>query len=316
MVGYIILALLLVAAAAWLLTAAGYFRALLVRPNAKRKQTDGALAGPLADFIADNNAAAEQIEALGIAQKIQMRAVDGTLLRARLLPAKEKSNKYALCVHGYKSSGLGDFGAIGLQLWQQGYNVLLVDDRAHGESGGKYIGMGVLDSDDVLAWCQYLVLQKGRDTEIVLHGMSMGAATVLMAAAKPSLPVQVKGVVADCGFSDGLRLIPVLVNMKAKGAVQRLLLRTVNGFAKFFAGYSLYDARPLAHVSNIHIPVLFIHGAADDYVPTEMVHELYAACKAPKRLYIAEGAWHACSFVVDKAAYTAQLNAFYSEISF
>ena len=314
---YILLPLAVFALAFWFGYAWVCFKGLLVRPNPKKQSGgDGAVAAALADFIADNAHAQQQIRHMGIASSVTMTAADGTLLHAVYLAAKQKTNKYALCVHGYKSSSYGDFGAIGLQLWREGYNVVMVDDRAHGESGGKYIGMGVMDSDDVLAWCQYLVLQKGRDIEIVLHGMSMGAATVLMTAAKQSLPVQVKGVVADCGFSDGVRLVPVLAGIGLQGAAKALLLRTLDLYARMFAGYSLYDAVPVKSVPHIKLPVLFIHGGVDDYVPLSMVHELYGACKAPKELYIAEGAWHACIFVCNKEAYTERLRSFYSSISF
>ena len=184
---------------------------------------------------------------------------------------------------------------------QQGYHVLTPDLRGQGKSGGKLIGMGWPDRLDLLQWMHYLIERFGSEIQIVLHGHSMGAATVMMAAGE-RLPEQVKAAVEDCGytsvwdiFADQLQKLfhlkpfPVLYL-----AAWALRLR---------GGYDMRKASALEQIKKCEIPMLFIHGAEDEFVPVRMVYPLYEEANCSKKLLIVTEAEHADSKETDPQLY-------------
>ena len=132
-------------------------------------------------------------------QDMYIQSRDGLKLHAIFFPC-ENSKKVVICVHGYTSDGLNDYTTLAMFYANNGYNLLIVDDRAHGQSEGKYIGFGCLDRYDVKAWIYTMIEKMGEDCKILLHGDSMGGATVLMTTGF-ELPPQVKAVVSDCAFT-------------------------------------------------------------------------------------------------------------------
>ena len=190
-----------------------------------------------------------------------------------------------------------------------------MDDRAHGESGGKYIGFGWLDRLDLLAWCRYLTGRFGPGIRILLHGVSMGGAAVCCAAGETQLPPQVKGVISDCAFSAAWAELRY-----AAGQLTRLptapLLHLVNLYLRLFAHYDLRTARAADQVARARVPFLFIHGGKDDFVPVSMAQALYAACRTEKTLYIAAGAGHALSWLTDTSGYQAAVDGFMQKLGF
>lgn len=224
---------------------------------------------------------------------------DGLKLKGDVFWTDSGSHKWLIAVHGYtgKRQDMQNVaGFYGLQ----GYNVLTPDMRAHGESQGTYIGMGWLDRQDILKWIQY-VIDLDDQAEIVLHGISMGGATVMMASGE-KLPQQVKGIVEDCGytsvwdiFSDELSYLFHLPDFP--------ILYAADGIAWLRAGYEFKSASALEQVAKSQVPTLFIHGSEDNFVHTDMVYELFDACQAPKDLLVIQGAGHGDAYKMDPELY-------------
>lgn len=224
---------------------------------------------------------------------------DGLTLKGDIFWSNKDSHKWLLAVHGYTTNRkymqkIASFYGI------NGYNVLTPDLRSHGESEGIYIGMGWLDRKDVAKWAEYIV-QLDSDAEIILHGLSMGAATVMMCSAE-DLPANVKGIVEDCGytsvwdiFADELRYLYNLPKFP--------FLHASNVVANLRAGYDLKEASALEQIKNSKLPILFIHGSEDTMVYPDMAYKLYESCRAPKQLLIVEGAGHAESYLINPELY-------------
>ena len=226
---------------------------------------------------------------------------DGLKLHGYYYPApqdKRKGNneKIVIGVHGYKSYSRPQFGPFIEFYHSLGYSLLAVDDRAHAPSEGKYIGFGVLDRLDCVDWAKYMVEKFGQNTEILLHGVSMGAATVLAASGESDLPEQVKGIVSDCGF---MRAKEVLGSQM--GGL-KFIIPSVEKILQKKAGYNFHDYAPIDQVKKAKVPILFVQGGKDDMVPPYMVHELYDACASEKQLLFVDEAGHgeSIAFAPDK----------------
>ncbi len=238
-------------------------------------------------------------------QRFWISSHDGLNLAADYLPA-ENSVGTIIVVHGYRSNNCLDFSCVFQVYHEWGYNILAVHDRAHGESEGKYIGFGILDRYDVLAWTKFAAEKFGGN--IFLDGMSMGASTVLMTSGF-ALPENVKGIIADCGFTSPWEECKYVLKRNFKLPAFPLL--PVCSFAvKLVAGYALDDYSTLEALKNNKIPVLFIHGGSDGFVPTYMGHLNYEACVAEKELLIIDGADHAESYLKEPERCTAVLKGF------
>lgn len=175
-----------------------FYRRTMKRNHAKTDKTVK-MAGPdwsqYADFIAERKEhLLEQPN-----EDVYLEAKDGLKLHGKYFPQGDEK-KVVLCFHGYTGEGMKDNLAISGYYLRKGYGLLLVDERAHGESEGEYIGFGCLDREDALCWLNWLIKRCGEDVEVLMHGTSMGGAMVLMASGL-ELPPQVKGIVSDCGFT-------------------------------------------------------------------------------------------------------------------
>jgi len=220
---------------------------------------------------------------------------DGLTLNAWLLPASKPSRRFAICVHGYKCNGPDEFSHM-MPFYHDmlGYNYMIPDNRAHGRSEGNYIGFGCLDYKDILQWTGYLIERFGEDIEIILHGISMGAVTVMLANAN-NPPPQVKLIIEDCGFST--LVDEMKANLKEKTRLKlNFLIPLGSLWCRLIAGYRFEDADCIKAVKNAKNPVMFIHGASDTFVPTDMVYRLFEACTVKKDLLVVEGAVHAYSY--------------------
>ena len=220
--------------------------------------------------------------------------------------------KVAICFHGYTSQGLSDYIGLSDYYLKRGFAMLLPDARAHGQSEGEYIGFGCLDRKDALVWIDWVIQECGEDVEIILHGTSMGGATVLMASGL-DLPKQVKGIVSDCGFTSPKEVFTHVLNsmyhLPAFPAIQGADI--IN---KKLAGYGMDECNAKQEVRKAKVPILFIHGANDTFVPCKMCHEIYDYCAAPKKKLIVEGAAHAESYYKDMEKYEQALTEFFEEI--
>ena len=190
---------------------------------------------------------------------------------------------------------------------ERGYSVLLPALRGHGKSEGAYISMGVHDRLDLLCWIQWILLQDP-EAEIVLHGVSMGAAAAMMAAGEV-LPSNVRAVVEDCGYTTAREeFLFVAAQHASKWLTGVLPLLSAAIWRK--AGYRLRDAAPIKAIQSTDVPILFIHGENDDFVPSDMAKALYEVAGGPKKLYLQKGAGHTEAVQVAPEQYWAQIDSF------
>lgn len=232
-------------------------------------------------------------------QMAVIQADDGITLSARVIRADEPSSRWAVVIHGYHSDK-GMCSKTAYQFRLRGYNVLLPDLRAHGESEGRFIGMGWLDRLDVLRWIDEII-KHDEKAEIILHGTSMGGATVMMVAGE-ELPQNVKGIVEDCGYTSVWDIFKDQLKEQF-GLPEFPLMYTASAYSKLTAGYGFQEASSVKQLKKAKVPVLFIHGSDDDFVNTEMVYEVYEACASVKDILIVEGAGHANSNYVNPDLY-------------
>lgn len=201
------------------------------------------------------------------------------------------SHRYAVICHGYTNCGR-NMRHRGKPFYDMGFNLLMPDARAHGGSDGKMIGMGWPERRDMVEWI-YEILKRDPDAKILLYGESMGAATVMMTAGEV-LPEQVKLAIEDCGFTsvwDQMKsAIPYLYHIPPYP-----MLPVASCLSKLRAGYTFREASAIRQVRRCKIPMLFIHGEADDFVPYPMVHRLYEAATCEKQLLTVPKAGHCLS---------------------
>lgn len=212
---------------------------------------------------------------------------------------KKESKTWVIAVHGYTDSGYFMVNAA-KKFLDYGYNVLIPDLRAHGKSEGKYIGMGWLDKDDIILWIDYLISTYG-NIKIILYGISMGAATVMMTSGE-KLPSNVRMVIEDCGYTsvwdEFSYELKYLFHMPTFPA-----LYNANLITKIRAGYSLRKASCIKQIKKSSIPILFIHGDQDKFVPFYMLDKLYDAANCKKEKLVIKNAGHAEAQAVDPEKY-------------
>lgn len=222
-------------------------------------------------------------------------------LHADVYPNEEAGPKWAIVLHGYTSRSEGMVRWI-RGFHEQGYQVLAPDLRGHGDSEGDYIGMGWHDRMDLLAWIEE-VIRMQPDAEIALFGVSMGAATVMMAAGE-ELPSNVKVIVEDSGYST---VSGVFTYQLADlfGLPEFPFLNAASTVTQLRAGYDLYAASALEQVVKSKTPMLFIHGDQDTFVPFKMMEEVYTAAAVEKEKLIVPGAGHTEAVMVAPDLYWA-----------
>lgn len=214
-----------------------------------------------------------------------------------------------VAMHGWRSSWLSDFGIISKFWHENNCAVLYAEQRGQGSSDGEYIGFGLLERYDCLQWAKWVC--KRTDLPVYLAGVSMGAATVLMTTGF-DLPDGVRGVFADCGYTSAKAIwkhvvennmhIPYKFYSAAVDGICRQKIQYASD------GYSCTEA-----LQNCKVPVLFIHGTDDNFVPVEMTYENFKACSSKKRLFIVPGAEHGMSYMIDKNGYENAMKSFWNE---
>lgn len=221
----------------------------------------------------------------------------------------QNSNKWAIVVHGYGGSGklMSDKSKY---FYDMGYNVLIPDLRGHGKSEGDYIGMGWKDRLDIISWINFII-KENPNAEIVLHGTSMGAATVLMTSGE-NLPSNVKAIVADCAYTSAWDEFSYQLETYLK-VPSSYILNVTNMVTKLKAGYSLKEASALECVKKATVPILYIHGDKDKFVPYSMMDKLYDATNSPKEKLTIEGGEHANSDLVSPFLYWLTVEDFLNQ---
>ena len=257
------------------------------------------------EYINANQEGREYIYSLN-PEDLYINSFDNLKLHALFI--NNNTNKTIICVHGYKAKdGLYDFGMSAKFLNSLGYNLLFVDNRAHGLSQGKYIGFGVLDSIDVNSWVDYLVTNMNQET-IILYGMSMGAATVLNTDSSP-----VKAIIADCGFASGYDEVAYQIK-KMYHLPSFPLVPISDILLKLLAKYSLKDKEAYKSIKNYKNNLLIIHGSRDHFVPTSDAYKIFDNATCHKKILIVPGASHAKSYLKDTELYEQTIKEFLDEI--
>ena len=242
-------------------------------------------------------------------EHITIKSNDGLTLHANFLPAEEPTGRVAVCHHGYTSRGMNDCSSIAVFLHKLGFDCLIVDNRAHGDSEGKYIGFGILDRYDCLSWINYINERFEGKKEILLYGVSMGAATAVMASGLEELPKNLKAIVADCAYTSPYGVFSQI--LKRDYHLPKFPIMNINDrICRKKAGYGFKDYSTLDAVKSTDCPILFIHGKEDKFVPVWMSEKNYAECRSPKELLLVENAGHAASYYENRELYEKTVSDF------
>lgn len=299
-------------ASAELLLSAYFYRRTMKRGKAKTERTIK-MAGTDWSQYADFLARRKEFFLAQPRTDVFITSEDGLKLHGTYIPNKA-SKRVVLCFHGYTSEGMKDYIGLSDYYLKRGFAMLLVDERAHGQSEGTYIGFGCLDRMDALKWLDWIVEHIGEDAKIILHGTSMGAATVLMTSGL-KLPEQVKGIVSDCGFTSPKEVFTHVLHSMYH--IPAFPIIQIAGFLnKRLAGYGMDECNAAREVRKSKTPTLFIHGSADTFVPCRMCEKLYENCGAKKQKLIVDGAAHAESYYKDTGRYEEALEKFLKEVLF
>ena len=238
-------------------------------------------------------------------EDVYVESFDGLRLHGKLYDTVENVPVHIL-FHGYRSSALLDFGGGLRDVVQRGHNAILADQRAHSASEGRYLSFGINERRDCLAWIEYAKHRFGSDCRIIIEGVSMGAATVLMAAGN-TLPENVIGVLADSAYSSPEKIIR---HVMRKQHYPQLLFPFIRLGGRMFAGFDISSESPLEAMKSCKIPVFFIHGDDDRFVPYAMGRENYEACGAKKFFFTGQNAGHGLSYIVDTERYVRIVRSF------
>lgn len=236
---------------------------------------------------------------------VETYSFDGLKLYGRYYDNKE--NKTAIIFHGYRSSAARDMSCAVQMYTSFGFNVLLVDQRAHGRSEGKLITFGVKECRDVISWVEF-ANEKFAPEKILLGGMSMGATTVLLSTDK-GLADNVKAIIADCGYTSPVDIIKVVAKKSFKINAE-IFIPFLDLFCKLFGRFSIKDISTVETLKKCELPILMIHGGADGFVPCEMSEKAILSCNEKSRLLKVENADHGMSFLVDKPKVLKEIKEF------
>ena len=227
------------------------------------------------------------------AERVKLTSFDGLELTALYLPVEGEAKGTVLAFHGYRSLATIDFALEVEFFHRMGYRVLLPYQRSHGESQGKYVTYGVKERFDCRDWARYAARRFGEEEPLFLMGISMGCATVVMAMGL-DLPQNVRGVVADCGFTTPWEIM-AHVAKRDFHLPPFPFLYLLDLLARLRAGFFLKGADTRKALEKSRLPVLFIHGDGDDFVPLWMTQENYRLCRGEKGVGGGAGAGHAQS---------------------
>ena len=241
-------------------------------------------------------------------ERLTMTSKDGLKLTAYYLPAKIKSEKILILMHGYRNDGYSDFAGLVKFYHEMGYHLLVPHQRSHGESEGMHICFGVKERYDLKQWTEYMVKRFEGNCDVFLSGISMGGATVLMATGL-ELPPQVKGIIADCAFTSAWDMFSCVLKRDCHLPVFPFLY-VADLICRKRAGFGFKECSTISCMKRNQIPVLFIHGGKDDFVPMEMSSRNYEACVAKKQFLMIDRAAHGTCNLAEPAVYRSTVMEF------
>lgn len=242
---------------------------------------------------------------------VYTKSFDGLRLAARYFDVG--SHKTVILFHGYRSSANRDFSCAVKLYCNAGFNVLLADQRSHGKSEGRLITFGVKERYDAVSWVNYYIQNIDKNAEIVLGGMSMGATTVLLASGL-TLPPNVKGIIADCGFTSPTAIIKKVAR-QAFHINAGFFLPVMDIMCRITGRFGIYGVSTEKALPKTKLPVLFIHGKSDNFVPCEMSDRGYKSAAGEKEILLVDGADHGMSYLIDTKTVEEHLLGFLKKIS-
>ncbi len=234
-------------------------------------------------------------------EPVSIRSRDGLILRGEYL-VRPGAVRTVVCVHGYRATGIENFAPVLPVLADMGCDILLIDQRACGASEGDAITFGMKERYDVLDWCRWLTKERGCTHPIILDGVSLGCSTVLMAS-NLELPENVRGIIADCGYTSGYEIIASVMKRMLR-IPPFLVMPLLQLAARFELGLPLDAVSAEDCVRHTRIPILFVHGEQDHFVPAEMGKRNWAACASRKWLLLSPDAAHGESWLKSREEYT------------
>ncbi len=241
-------------------------------------------------------------------QEITIDSFDGLKLLAYNLPASDAKGTWFL-LHGHHSGPLREFAGLARFFHELGYNVILPYQRAHGKSEGKYITFGTKERYDVRDWILKINEIYGDTKPVYLEGISMGCATVLMSLGF-DLPSNVRSVVADCGYTSPYDIMWKVARKDKHLPLPRLILDTGNIMAKVLADFDFNEYDTFKGLRYNKLPILFIHGTEDKFVPIEMTIANFQYCTSEKQLFLVENCPHAIAYFIDEEGYRKAIKDF------
>ena len=240
-------------------------------------------------------------------EELEVQSEDGFLLHGLLLPHVDP-RATVLLFSGWRSSWEMDFTCILPFLHAQRLQCILVDERAQGDSEGRYITFGIRERLDVPVWVDYAARRFGKDHPLLLQGLSMGATVVLMASAV-RFDANVRGIVADCGFTSPYEIIAKVFRDRTH-LPPHFAVWLLDKYARLFADFALEEYSTVTALRKTGYPILFLHGTKDGFVPCDMTRRNYDACRGEKTMLLVEGATHGMSYLVARARVEAAYLAF------
>ncbi len=246
-------------------------------------------------------------------QKFEIKSYDGLTLRGRYYEC-DPEGPIELLFHGYRGNAERDLSGGVARCFELGRNALIIDQRASGTSDGRVITFGIREHRDCLSWVDFAVSHFGKERKLILTGISMGAATVLMAAGK-ELPPNVVCVLADCGYSSPKEIIKkVIADLKLPVWFFYPIVKLA---ALMFGFFRIEKYSPMEGVKNSRVPIIFIHGDTDDFVPCDMSRKMYESCTSEQKTLVEiEGAGHGLAFPHNQEAYLEALRKFQEKCGF
>lgn len=242
-------------------------------------------------------------------EEIQITSHDGLSLSGKYYHLKDGA-PLILFFHGYRCSAIRDGNGMFLYTRKLGFNVFLADQRAHGKSGGKTITFGVKERYDARSWAEYFAKRFGETQRIYLSGLSMGGATVLMAS-NVGLPRNVVGILADCPYSSPKAILCSVIRQMGFPAKMTYALAKLS--ARWIGKFDLEESSAVEAVRESKIPILILHGDADDFVPCSMSMDCQLAGEDHVQLVLIKGAAHGMSHCVDTPSYEKAAYAFFQQ---
>ena len=243
-------------------------------------------------------------------ETVEITSVDGLTLRGRYYHRQDGA-PLVIFFHGYHGNFYRDGNGIYAYSKKNGINLLLASQRSQGLSEGKTITFGIMERRDCKSWAEYAVNRFGRDVKIDIFGLSMGAATVMMAA-DVGLPENVKGIMADCGFSSPKEILCTV--MDSLKLPSKIMYPVAKLGARWFGHFDLEEASAVESLKKCNIPVLFVHNEGDDFVPFWMSKKCYEACSSPEKKFLqVQGVGHGLSYCLEPPKYQAAMDEFFEK---